>query len=160
LWALDVLAESGFEYDSSIFPSGYTRYGIPDWTPEPARVELPSGHKIVEFPLTTLDLLRRRWPVAGGGYHRLLPWPVIRRAIQLRLTQNKVFMTYGHPYEFAPDEFNELDLDLPLKTKLHQGLGRRSFQAKFEKMLTTFENSLARRAAQQIDWPEYTMPHH
>jgi len=155
LWALDVLAEAGFEYDSSIFPSGYTRYGIPDWTTEPARVRLPSGHQLVEFPLTTLDFLGRRWPVAGGGYHRLLPWPVIRRAIARRINQDRVFMTYGHPYEFAPDELNELDLDLPLKTRLHQGLGRRGFQAKFEKMLATFENSLACQVARQIDWPEY-----
>ena len=102
---------------------------------------------------TTLSLLGRHFPVAGGGYHRLLPWPVILWVITQRLHQNQPFMTYCHPYEFDPEEFAEIDLDLPLKTRLHQGLGRRGFHAKFERMLTTFEIARAADLTQSHDWP-------
>jgi len=58
LWALDILAELGFEYDSSIFPSDFTRYGIPDWPPYPTRINLPSGRTIVEFPFSIIKLFK------------------------------------------------------------------------------------------------------
>ncbi len=157
-WALGILAELGFVYDSSIFPSSFTRYGIREWPPDPARVRLPSGRSIIEMPLTTMTLFGRQWPVAGGGYHRLLPWPVIRQIIAHRLRQQKPFITYCHPYEFDSGEFKELDLTIPLKTRLHQGLGRGGFRAKFEHMLSQFDNVHALRMARYSQWPDYSFP--
>jgi len=157
LWALEILTELGFIYDSSIFPSRYTRYGIADWPPDPVQVHLASGLSIIEFPLTTISLLGRHFPVAGGGYHRLLPWSVICWLITKRLNQNRPFMTYCHPYEFDPEEFAEIDLDLPLKTRLHQGLGRRGFHGKFERMLTKFESAKAADLTQSHEWPGTTV---
>ena len=77
LWAVEILAELGFLYDSSIFPIQHAHYGIPGWPLHPVRVKLESGQSIVELPIGTLLLAGRCWPVGGGEYHRLMPWPLI-----------------------------------------------------------------------------------
>jgi polysaccharide deacetylase family protein (PEP-CTERM system associated) len=157
LWALDVLAEEGFQYDSSIFPISMSRYGIQGWPVGPVKVCLSSGRSIVEVPITTLTWMGRRWPVAGGGYHRLLPWSIIRWAVRHSLRQNESFMAYCHPYEFDAAEFATLNLDIPLRTRLHQGLGRRGFQPKFERLLTQFRVVPACEVALQGEWPAYSL---
>ncbi len=156
LWALEVLAEEGFVYDASINPGGMARFGISDWPPQPVRVKLPSGRSLVELPLATLQLLCCRFPVAGGGYHRLLPWMFIRYAIAKRLAGGEAFVAYCHPYEFDCDEFLHLTFPLPLKTRLHQGLGRSGFEAKFKKMVQEFKPDLAFHLAEQSQWSLYT----
>jgi polysaccharide deacetylase family protein (PEP-CTERM system associated) len=157
IWALDTLAEQGYRYDSSVFPIRMARYGIAGWPTDPVRVCLPSGRSIVELPIAALTLMGRRWPVAGGGYHRLLPWPVIHWAIRHHLHQSESFMAYCHPYEFDALEFAALDLDIPLRTRLHQGLGRRGFRPKFERLLTTFHLVQAHQLALQRQWPDYVV---
>jgi polysaccharide deacetylase family protein (PEP-CTERM system associated) len=140
LWALDVLAEVGFTYDSSIFPIRGSRYGIPWWPTYPVLVRLMSGRSIAEFPLATFQCFRRRWPVAGGGYHRLFPGFFVKWCIAQHFRQNVVFVAYYHPYEFAPEEFSVLPFAVPLKLRLHQGLGRHSLRAKFESILRKFHS--------------------
>ena len=70
LWALEILAEAGFEYDSSIFPIKHDRYGIASAPRFPFRLELESGASILEFPLTTVRWGGVSLPVAGGGTGR------------------------------------------------------------------------------------------
>lgn len=156
-WSLEILAELGFVYDSSIFPIKHNRYGIAGFPSKPVRVLLPSGKSITELPLTTHNLFGREMPVAGGGYHRLLPWMLIKKIIAHKLSQRMPFMAYCHPYEFDSCEFKELDLGIPLKTRLHQGLGRNGFQAKFEKMLKTFDVVCANELTKQINAPDYNL---
>lgn len=155
LWALDVLAEEGFIYDASINPGVMARFGVSDWPPQPVRLKLQSGLGLVELPLATLPMLGRRLPVAGGGYHRLLPWPFIRYAIARTIESGESFVAYCHPYEFDSDEFSHLSFSLPWKTHLHQGLGRRGFEVKFRKMLQEFKPSLAIHLAEQENLPLY-----
>ena len=152
LWAMDILAEEGFVYDASINPAVLARFGVRDWPAQPVRLELSAGRSLVELPVATLNILGRRFPVAGGGYHRLLPFPLIRWAIEKTVLAGEVFMAYCHPYEFDPDEFAHLGYALPLKTRLHQGLGRRGFEAKFRQMLKEFEPTLAIQLAEQANW--------
>lgn len=153
LWALSVLAEEGFLYDSSIYPVVNCHYGIPDWPKQPVAVAFPSGARLIELPAATLSLLGRHWPVAGGGYHRLLPWPCIRWAIARTLSRDEAFVAYCHPYEFDPDEFANIPFRTSLKTRLHQGLGRAGFEAKFRKMVAHFESRLACDLATGHEWP-------
>lgn len=155
-WALEILVELGFVYDSSIFPIKHNRYGIAGFPSKPVRVILPSGASIIELPPTTRNVFGREMPVAGGGYHRLLPWMLINKIITHQLSQQMPFMAYCHPYEFDPLEFSELELGIPLKTRLHQGLGRKGFQAKFEKMLKNFEVISAFDLTKRINAPDYT----
>jgi polysaccharide deacetylase family protein (PEP-CTERM system associated) len=156
-WALDVLAELGFRYDSSVVPVETGRYGIAGWPTDPVCVLLPSGRTIVELPIATLTWLGRRWPVAGGGYHRLLPWTMIRWVVRHHLEHQEPFISYCHPYEFDATEFDTLELDIPLKTRLHQGLGRRGFQPKFERLLATFQVVQAQALALEAQWPDHVV---
>jgi polysaccharide deacetylase family protein (PEP-CTERM system associated) len=104
LWSLDVLIEAGFRYDSSIFPVVHDRYGIPDAPRFPHRLKAPSGGEITEFPMSTMTVLGRRLPVAGGGYFRLFPYRVTRRAIARINGEHQPAMVYLHPWEFDPDQ--------------------------------------------------------
>ena len=155
-WALDILAEQGFQYDSSIFPIKNKHYGITNWPVYPVQIRLKSGKAIVELPIATITGFGRNWPVAGGGYHRLLPIQIIRWAIKRVHQEGRPFIAYCHPYEFDASEFIAFQSIIPLKTRLHQGLGRKSFQSKFENILITFEIIQARHAALERDLPDYT----
>ncbi len=155
LWALDVLAEEGFAYDASINPAVLARFGVPDFPAQPVRLELNQGRSLVELPVATWTLRGRRFPVAGGGYHRLLPFSCIRWAIERIVLNGDVFTAYCHPYEFDPDEFDHLGYRLPMKTRLHQGLGRRGFEGKFRRMLREFETTVAIQVAARPNWPAH-----
>jgi polysaccharide deacetylase family protein (PEP-CTERM system associated) len=102
LWALDILVEEGFRYDSSIYPVHHDRYGIPLAPRTPFYAE-GSRHRILEIPPATLRLLGVNLPVGGGGYFRLLPLFFLHWAIgQTRRTgEPPVVMLYFHPWEFA-----------------------------------------------------------
>ncbi len=108
LWALDILIEQGFTYDSSIFPIVHDNYGIPDAERFPHAITRPVG-RIVEFPLTTMPMnfLGRsmRLPIAGGGYLRLLPVGLIRNGFKrLNKLERQPGILYFHPWELDPDQ--------------------------------------------------------
>jgi polysaccharide deacetylase family protein (PEP-CTERM system associated) len=98
-WSFRVLAEVGFAYDSSVFPTTAARYGIPDAPLSPFPIETAGG-TLWEFPLATWDLGRRRLPAAGGSYFRLLPLPALRCALSQAEAARRPAVLYFHPYEF------------------------------------------------------------
>lgn len=103
LWSLEVLAEAGFRYDSSIFPIVHDRYGMPDATRFPHRLAAGPGVEIGEFPLSTISWLGWRFPVAGGGYFRLLPYAFTHRAVRhLNEREGQPAIVYLHPWEIDP----------------------------------------------------------
>ncbi len=102
LWALDVLLDAGFTYDSSIFPVRHDVYGIPDARTTPGLISAPSGRRIREFPLTTWEIGPLRVPVAGGGYFRLFPQWVIHRGIRAMNRRRAPAVFYLHPWEVDP----------------------------------------------------------
>jgi polysaccharide deacetylase family protein (PEP-CTERM system associated) len=120
LWALQVLAEEGFLYDSSVFPFDGPRYGIAESFPLPYRVLCP-GAELVEFPLATTRLLGRPLPAAGGGYFRLFPYAWHRRAVRRINGLGSPAMTYFHPYEIDAEEIPRSPHRIPLSLRLSQG---------------------------------------
>jgi polysaccharide deacetylase family protein (PEP-CTERM system associated) len=102
-WALDVLAESGMAYDSSIYPVRHDRYGVPR---APRAPFLARGHRhtILELPPATLRFLGVNAPMGGGGYFRLFPLFLTEWAIRQmgRDTVPPVATLYFHPWEFDP----------------------------------------------------------
>lgn len=99
LWALDILAQHGILYDSSIFPlAAHDRYGIRDANRFAHRVL----DRLWEFPLSTVRLVQQNWPVAGGGYFRLFPLWITRSAIRRINAQGHPAVIYLHPWEFDP----------------------------------------------------------
>ncbi|MGD8452859.1 MAG: polysaccharide deacetylase family protein [Phycisphaerae bacterium] len=103
-WAVDVIADAGFEYDTSIFPVRHDRYGVPDAPVVPFWLTGPSGKRLLEFPPLTLDWGLLRVPVAGGGYLRLLPGLIMRRALAYRVHRGEPAMLYVHPWELDRDQ--------------------------------------------------------
>jgi polysaccharide deacetylase family protein (PEP-CTERM system associated) len=104
LWALDILCEEGFRYDSSIFPMRHDRYGIPGAEPRPHVLTTPGGGSLVEFPISVLRCCGAKVPVAGGGYFRLFPYRFTRWALRRLNTQQQEFVFYVHPWEVDPDQ--------------------------------------------------------
>jgi polysaccharide deacetylase family protein (PEP-CTERM system associated) len=105
-WAIDILADCGFEYDSSVFPVIHDRYGIPN---APRQPFLAVGHnrELLELPLLTCRIGGMNLPVAGGGYFRLFPLSIMRRGLRQasRAVQTYALaMLYFHPWEFDPDQ--------------------------------------------------------
>jgi polysaccharide deacetylase family protein (PEP-CTERM system associated) len=100
MWALDVLCELGFRYDSSIFPVRHDVYGIPDAPVAPGKIRAPSGAEIVEFPMSTAAMAGIKVPVCGGGYFRLLPYWFTRAGLRsINRRDSRPFVFYLHPWE-------------------------------------------------------------
>lgn len=103
-WAIDVLADAGFIYDSSIFPVRHDRYGIPD-APRSPFIALGATRRLIELPPTTLRCFRFNLPVAGGGYFRLFPLGLLEAGIrQVQKLYPAAAMLYFHPWEFDPKQ--------------------------------------------------------
>jgi len=104
LWALEVLAELGFTYDSSIFPIRHDVYGIPGAPRFPFRLTTAAG-TLLEYPISTFRLVgRHNFPVGGGGYLRILPFWYTRLGIQRLWSEGLPLIVYLHPWEIDPDQ--------------------------------------------------------
>lgn len=103
-WALDILCEEGFEWDSSIFPVHHDRYGMPGTPHEPYRLKAPNGGTLLEFPLSTCPIGSYRLPIAGGGYFRLYPYWLSRWGLGKINRAGQPFIFYLHPWEIDPGQ--------------------------------------------------------
>ncbi len=103
LWALDILLEEGYRYDSSIFPVYHDRYGIPSFPRHPVRVRDHGSACLVELPPLTLKLGCWNLPCGGGGYFRLYPPFLTRLAIRRMNAKAFPAVLYLHPWEFDPE---------------------------------------------------------
>jgi len=104
LWVFDVLRDEGYAYSSSVFPVRHDRYGIPDFPRRPVVLAGADGRTLWEFPMTTRRVLGRNLPVAGGGWMRLLPGAVMRRALRHENAAGVPTIVYLHPWELDPDQ--------------------------------------------------------
>jgi polysaccharide deacetylase family protein (PEP-CTERM system associated) len=104
LWALDVLLEEGYEYDSSIFPIRHDRYGIPVSDRRPYSIERAQG-TLIEIPGSTTQFGPVNLPVAGGGYFRILPYWWTQWGIQrVNQLEQRPAVFYLHPWEIDPEQ--------------------------------------------------------
>lgn len=104
LWALDVLIEAGFKYDASIFPIHHDRYGIPLSPRHPYCLTRPCG-SIIEAPASTVRWGVLNFPVAGGGYFRILPYQWTKWGIaRINRDEQRPAIFYMHPWEIDPDQ--------------------------------------------------------
>jgi len=119
LWALDVLIDEGYRYDTSIFPIHHDRYGIPG-APRHLHVVTRTHGSIMEAPGSTVRCGRVNLPIAGGGYFRLLPYWWTRWGIdRLNRVERLPAIFYLHPWEIDPGQPR---FAVPLATRLrHYG---------------------------------------
>ncbi len=108
-WALDVLVEEGFRYDSSVFPVFNYRYGLPAAARAPHWITTPSGGRLFEIPLSTVRVPSESLPVgvnlpmSGGGYFRLYPYLITRSLARLLARRGAGLVFYVHPWEYDPE---------------------------------------------------------
>ena len=99
LWAHDVRAETGHRYSSSVYPIAHDHYGMP----EAPRFAWRSPSGVVEIPPSSLQVLGRNLPASGGGYFRLLPYPVSRWSLRrINRVEREACIFYFHPWEVDP----------------------------------------------------------
>lgn len=121
LWALEILAEEGFEYDSSVYPVRHHRYGIPD-----SPLGMHRRGAITEIPIATLELGALHVGVGGGAYMRILPRPLWLAALA-SVARSRALALYVHPWETDADQPH---LSGPLLAQLRQYGGQRGALSK------------------------------
>lgn len=152
-WAIDVLADLGFLYDSSIYPVRHDRYGIPT-APRGPFVLQGREREILEIPPATVRLGGLNLPIGGGGYFRLLPSTLMNQALDRsrRDPETGATMLYFHPWEFDPDQPR-----LPLKrlNKFRTYVGLKRTRTRLARLLPAFSftraDALAARLHQRLD---------
>lgn len=132
LWALDILEELGFEYDSSVFPVRHDLYGMPGTSRKPYRV---ASGRLIEVPLTTTRILGQELPCAGGGYFRLLPYSVFRWALRRTNAEGLPAVFYLHPWEIDPDQPR---VDAPWRSRFRHYTNLHRTERRLEALLDDF----------------------
>ncbi|HEV8305285.1 MAG TPA: XrtA system polysaccharide deacetylase [Gemmatimonadales bacterium] len=139
-WALDVLIEEGYRYDSSLFPVRRSGYGYPNGRPDPHWLERPAG-RLAEIPPTTLEWCGLHLPAAGGAYFRLLPYGVVRAALRQCERRGVPGTFYIHPWELDPAQ-PRLDVSWLTRVRHYGGLGRTA--QRIERLLSEFRFTAVR----------------
>jgi polysaccharide deacetylase family protein (PEP-CTERM system associated) len=121
LWALDVLIEEGYEYDTSIYPIHHDRYGIPGAERHIHKLQRPAG-SLIEVPASTVRVAGMNFPIGGGGYFRLLPSKWIRWGIgRVNGVERQPVVFYVHPWEVDPGQ-PRLDVNAVSRVRHYTGL--------------------------------------
>lgn len=145
LWALDILKDLGFTYDSSIFPILHDTYGIP----EAPRFAYHHPNGLLEHPISTALLLGKKIPVSGGGYFRLFPYWFTRRALRtINHNEGQPFIFYLHPWELDPEQPRLRQARLLSRFRHYNQL--RQTRARFERLLREFRFQALQ--AESTDW--------
>jgi polysaccharide deacetylase family protein (PEP-CTERM system associated) len=99
-WALEMLLEEGYRYDSSLFP-GRERFALAGGERDPHSLRLPSG-TLQEVPPATIQIGRAVLPAGGGAYLRHLPYAFVRAALKSAERRGVPATFYIHPWELDP----------------------------------------------------------
>jgi len=137
-WAIKILKEEGFVYDSSLFPVDFhDRYG------KIVGLEVDSGKGIFdifenfyEITIPVLKLVNKKIPWGGGGYFRILPYPIYKRGIKIILNNYSSFIFYLHPWELDPTQPRIGKIKWHYKLRHYTGL--KSTENKLRKLLSDF----------------------
>ena len=133
-WALDILLEEGYRYDSSLFPMRRPGYGYPGGLRDPYWIERPAG-KLVEIPPSTVRWCGLRLPAGGGAYFRLFPYGVVRAALRQCQRRGVPGTFYIHPWELDPAQPR---FHVPWLTRVRHYGGLRRTGQRLERLLAEF----------------------
>jgi len=147
VWALDVLAELGFEYDCSLFPAAHDYGGFASYgKAEPALLQLSNGKTIKEFPINIYPFLGKNIVFSGGGFFRLFPYSLIK----YWASKSQYMMTYFHPRDFDPNQ--PVIKELPAVRRFKSYVGLKTSFSKFQRFLGDFNFLNVDQADKLIDW--------
>ena len=145
-WVFEELINKGIEIDCSIFPASRAHGGFEKFPSKSPVIVSADGRKIKEFPINTISLLGKNLIFSGGGYFRLMPYPLIK----LLTKRSKYVMTYFHPRDFDFNQPMINDLSKIRKFKSYYGL-KNAFE-KLEKLINDFDFIDLREANQKFNW--------
>lgn len=152
-WAFDVLLETGYRYDSSLFPIRRMNYGYPATPPIPHVIHRPSGD-LIEFPLATTRMGGRTVPAAGGGYFRHFPYALTRRCFREHDAAGIPGVFYIHPWEID-EEQPRIKTSLLTRVRHYRNIGKSA--ARLDRLLGEFRfTSVSRRLT--ADAQRLTLP--
>ncbi len=136
LWALRLLEETGHKYSSSIYPIKHDLYGVPD---APRFAYRPNGDGgILEIPITTLEVRKKRFPCGGGGFFRLYPYLISKMAYRYINSMNhQAGIFYFHPWEIDPQQPKPFS-NLTFKTKFRHYLNLNKTESRLKALLNDF----------------------
>ena len=132
-WAMRILEKYNLKYDSSIFPVGFhPDYGMPNSPLSPYKIT----DRLIEFPMSCIEMFGRRLPFSGGGYFRLFPYAYTKYCIKQcnRLGRPTVF--YLHPWEI---DFEQPKMDLPASKKFRHYHNLDKTEHRLDKLLSDFQ---------------------
>ena len=141
-WAIDVLEENNYVYDSSIVPAKTSMYGSPNAEHKPYKItsrslEKNNSGKIIEFPLLVTTFLGKKIPAGGGFYLRTLPTKIIKNAFKNYENNNMPGTFYIHSWELTPEFMPKLDLPWKDKFTTYHNLDK-AYSRMYE-LLKSFE---------------------
>jgi len=149
IWALEVLAELGFEYDCSLFPASHEYGGFASYgNAEPSILHLPDGAVLKEFPINFKKIAGKNIVFSGGGFFRLFPYFLVR----FWAKRSPYLMTYFHPRDFDPEQ--PVIESLPLFRKFKSYVGLKHSFGKFQNLLDDFDFITVEQADKLIDWTQ------
>ncbi|MDF1582275.1 MAG: DUF3473 domain-containing protein [Methyloprofundus sp.] len=136
LWALDILAEEGHKYSSSIYPVKHDLYGMPEAPRFP--YQPIEGSDFKEIPISTLRMGNKNYPCGGGGFFRLYPYFISRWAFnRINNTEQQAGIFYFHPWEIDADQPRQENL--AFKAKFRHYLNLQRMEGRIKSLLTDFE---------------------
>lgn len=135
-WAVEELENAGYVYSSSIYPVRHDHYGMPDAPRFPHRPNGEAG--ILELPPTTVPLMGRNWPAAGGGWFRLLPYSMSRWMLnRVNVRDHAPCMFYFHPWEL--DAGQPRQTGLSARTRFRHYVNLQRMPVRLRQLLGDFE---------------------
>lgn len=140
LWAVEILRESGIQYDSSVFPVGFhPEYGIANADLRPH--QLAEG--MTELPMAVAEVLGANIPCSGGGYFRLYPYPVTRWLMRKCNEQGRPVIFYVHPWEADPGQPRVSGMSWSARFRHYNNL--EATEERLERLLGDFSFTSARK---------------
>lgn len=136
-WAIDVLGDLDFKYDSSLFlAAAHDRYGRLDTLAVQDAPCFRLRNGLYQVPLSYLPVMGKKVPWAGGGYFRIFPYPVFKWGVKRIVQTQGAYTFYIHPWEFDPDQPRIRDVRWSYRFRHYQNLA--STKARFRDMVNTF----------------------
>ena len=129
-WAIDILAENDYMYDSSVVPAKTSMYGLPGAQESPYKISSKnikqhnSNGIITEFPLLVTKFLGKKIPAGGGFYLRTLPTKIIKNAIKNYQKQEIPATFYIHSWELTPEYMPKIQLPIKENFVTYHNIGK------------------------------------
>ena len=129
-WAIDILAENDYMYDSSVVPAKTSMYGLPGAQESPYKISSKNIEQhnsdgiVTEFPLLVTKFMGKKIPAGGGFYLRTLPTKIIKNAIKNYQKQEIPATFYIHSWELTPEYMPKIQLPIKENFVTYHNIGK------------------------------------